>query len=232
MFYDLHVHSALSPCADNDMTPATIAGFLALSSAEVISVTDHNSALNLPAAKIACENYGIKLLPGMEVNTAEEIHILCYFPSVEAALEMGEKIYQTLPDIHPDPSIWGEQFVFDSNDRVLAKPDKLLAFACGFDIYTVKALTESMGGVTVPAHVDRDSYSLLSVLGFLPDDLSFFAAEFVNPHKYDEYRLKHLLPDGLRTLFSSDAHNLARLTREPLPKLEWDNPLMKLIEKL
>ncbi len=117
--YDLHLHSALSPCADNDMTPARIAGFLKLSGADVISICDHNSARNLPAAKKACDFYGVKLLPGIETNTAEEIHMLCYFPTVEAALDMGEEIYRTLPDIPVDKEIWGEQLIFDEEPRDL-----------------------------------------------------------------------------------------------------------------
>lgn len=232
MFYDLHVHSALSPCADNTMTPASIAGFLTLSGADVVAVSDHNSARNLPAAKKACNAFGIKLLPAIEVNTAEEIHLLCYFSEIEQALELGEKIYGTLPDVRADPSVWGSQLVFDENDRVLAKIDKLLTLASGFDIYQMTALIRKLGGIAVPAHVDRDAFSLLSVLGFMPDDLSFSCIELVRPHKYAELTEKKLLPDGLATLVSSDAHNLTQLLREPLPRLGDGHPLMELIEKL
>ena len=88
MRYDLHIHSCLSPCADREMTPATIAGLCALNEADVIAIADHNSARNLPAAEICCKAYGVKLLPALEANTAEEIHLLCYFPTVAAALAM------------------------------------------------------------------------------------------------------------------------------------------------
>lgn len=89
MQYDLHIHSCLSPCADREMTPATIAGLCALNGADVIAIADHNSALNLPAAEKCCKAYGVKLLPALEANTAEEIHLLCYFPTVQAALAMA-----------------------------------------------------------------------------------------------------------------------------------------------
>ena len=82
MRYDLHIHSCLSPCANREMTPATIAGLCALNGADVIAIADHNSALNLPAAEKCCKAYGVKLLPALEANTAEEIHLLCYFPTV------------------------------------------------------------------------------------------------------------------------------------------------------
>ena len=111
MRYDLHLHTCLSPCADKDMTPATVAGLAKLAGADLIAVTDHNSALNLPAARAACDFYGLRLLPGIEVNTAEEIHLLCYFKTVEAALEYGEALYGALPAFPYDPAVWGEQLV-------------------------------------------------------------------------------------------------------------------------
>ena len=232
MFYDLHLHSSLSPCADNDMTPANIAGFMALSGADIIAVTDHNSALNLPAVKKACDHYGIKLLPGIEANTSEEIHILCYLPSVEAALELGEMIYNTLPDIRAEKSIWGEQLIVDTDDKVTGTVDKLLTLASGFSVYDLKTITEKLGGMVVPAHVDRDSYSLVSVMGFLPDDLRFEALEFTDPRKYTEFKNNGIVPDGARTLTSSDAHTLEQLTRGQLAAIENDHPLMRLIDRL
>ncbi|MEF9866230.1 MAG: PHP domain-containing protein, partial [Oscillospiraceae bacterium] len=102
MLYDLHLHTCLSPCANEDMTPSTVAGMAKLAGADLIAVTDHNSALNLPAAQKACDAYGLRLLPGIEVNTAEEIHLLCYFPSVKAALCMSDIIYSSLPDFEYD----------------------------------------------------------------------------------------------------------------------------------
>ena len=229
LFYDLHVHSALSPCADNDMTPAAIAGFLALSGAEVIAVTDHNSAKNLPAVKKACDHYGIRLIPGIEANTSEEIHLLCYFPEIGAALDMGERIYETLPDISADRSIWGEQLIIDENDRVTGRVEKLLTLASGFSIYELKAMTEKLGGTAVPAHADKDSYSLISVMGFLPEDLDFKTVELTRPCGYEEYQKTGVLPGGLNIITNSDAHALTTLTREPLPALGYDHPLTRLI---
>ena len=134
MRYDLHLHTCLSPCADRDMTPATVAGLAKLAGAELIAVTDHNSALNLPAAEKACREYGLHLLPGLEVTTAEELHLLCYFKTVEAALEYGRELYAALPALPCDPVIWGEQWVTDEEDRVLDKVDKLLTAACAWPL--------------------------------------------------------------------------------------------------
>ena len=159
------------------MTPANIAGLAKLAGAELIAVTDHNAADNLPAVQCCCNAYGLRLLPGVEVNTAEEIHVLCYFKTVDTALEFGRLLYAALPEFPYDPAVWGRQLVMDENDEVLRTVDKLLTGAVSMDIYEVKAACEALGGVAVPAHVEKDSYALLSVLGFLPEDLPFAAVE-------------------------------------------------------
>ena len=108
------------------MTPANIAGLAKLAGAELIAVTDHNAADNLPAVQRCCNAYGLRLLPGVEVNTAEEIHVLCYFKTVDTALEFGRLLYAALPEFPYDPAVWGRQLVMDENDEVLRTVDKLL----------------------------------------------------------------------------------------------------------
>ena len=198
MLYDLHMHSCLSPCAEDDMTPANIAGLAKLAGAELIAVTDHNAADNLPAVQCCCNAYGLRLLPGVEVNTAEEIHVLCYFKTVDTALEFGRLLYAALPEF----------LVMDENDEVLRTVDKLLTGAVSMDIYEVKAACEALGGVAVPAHVEKDSYALLSVLGFLPEDLPFATVELHDASRLDGLVEKGLLPAGLEVLSSSDAHRM------------------------
>lgn len=216
MKYDLHIHSCLSPCAENEMTPANIAGFAKLNGIDIIAVTDHNSALNLPAVKRACDEYGLILLPGIEVNTSEEIHILTYFADVETALEMGRRIYERLPEMPYDREIWGSQLVMDENDNVIQQPEKLLTGAADIDLYELVEICGSLGGIVVPAHVDKDSYALLSVLGFSPEDIDFPAFEVYRP----EHSLQGLLdtgrlPSGKEILTSSDAHRLEAIAEFP-----------------
>lgn len=215
MRYDLHLHSCLSPCADDDMTPANIAGWAKLAGAELIAVTDHNAACNLPAVERACREYGLCLLPGIEVNTAEELHLLCYFKTVAAALEFGEMLYAALPAFPYDPAIWGRQLVMDEEDRVLRQVEKLLVGAVNLDVYAVKKACEALGGVAVPAHVDKESYSLLSVLGMLPPDLDFAAVELRDPAKLENFVTTGRLPSGLEVLTSSDAHCLQNIAAHP-----------------
>ena len=214
MLYDLHMHSCLSPCAEDDMTPANIAGLAKLAGAELIAIADHNSARNLPAAARACEAYGLRLLPAIEVNTAEEIHVLTYFPSVEAALRFGQTLYDALPALPYDSEIWGRQLVMDEDDNLLDTVEKLLTGAVSLTIYEVKAACEALGGVAVPAHVEKDSFSVLSVLGFLPEDLPFGALEARQPEKLPPLIARGLLPAGLEVLSSSDAHRMEDIAVE------------------
>ena len=96
-FADLHIHSCLSPCGDDDMTPANIAGMAKIKGLDIIAVTDHNAARNLPAVQKCCEAYGLLLLPGMEITTKEEVHLLGYFDSVDTALRFGKELKNHLP---------------------------------------------------------------------------------------------------------------------------------------
>ncbi len=228
--YDLHIHSCLSPCAENEMTPTSIAGFAKLQGAELLAITDHNAALNLPAAQLACKAYGLRLLPGIEVTSAEEIHLLCYFGKVEAALAMGEVLYGSLPAQPYNRDIWGEQLVMDENDEIVSRPQKLLSAATGLDIYAVKTLCESLGGLCVPAHVDKETTSLLSVLGFAPEDLPFAAFEVKRPeHSLEKLLAAGRLPKGREILTSSDAHSLLEISEYPR-RLAVDSVLNRLFQ--
>ncbi len=229
MLYDLHIHSCLSPCSDNDMTPATIAGMAKLAGADIMAVTDHNSALNLPYVEKACSAYGIKLLPGIEVTTAEEIHVLCYFKSVAKALEFGEMLYNKLPDLPCDEDIWGSQLVCDENDSVLEKVPKLLTSATALDVYEIGNICAEYGGIAVPAHVEKDSTSLLSVMGFLPDDLNFDLYESKKPEKLNFYIEKGLFPGGKDIITSSDAHTIEQIAQN-LQTLPADSALLRFIQ--
>lgn len=229
--YDLHIHSCLSPCAEDDMTPATIAGFAKLNGIDIIAVADHNAADNLPAVSIACEAYGVKLLPAIEVNTAEEIHVLCYFSTVEKALAVSDILYKNLPAFPFDKNIWGRQLIMDTDDNIIGEKEKLLTGAVTLSLYDVVSLCEKFGGIAVPAHVDKDSYSLLSVLGFAPDDLPFELYELQRPaHTLERLLQSGRLPDSIvkeNILTSSDAHCIAQISEYP-KTLSEESPLRRL----
>lgn len=119
MYVDLHIHSCLSPCADDDMTPANICGMASIKGLDAIAVTDHNCARNLPYVKEAADAFHLILLPGMEITTREEVHVLGYFPTVEVAMEAGEFFASHLPPMKNRPAFFGRQLVVDTDDQVV-----------------------------------------------------------------------------------------------------------------
>lgn len=198
---DLHIHSALSPCADDDMTPGNIAGMAAIKGLDYIAVTDHNSAGNLKAVIEAAQEYGVMVLPGLEANTAEEIHVLCYFARLEQAQEMSLWIYERLPQVDNMPEFFGRQVYMDSCDNVLAEEPRLLISAAGCTLEELAAKTCRLGGVAVPAHINKGANSLLPVLGFFPEKPAFTAVEIWGADTPVEAQ-------GYLHLRSSDAHSL------------------------
>lgn len=225
---DLHVHTCLSPCADDDLTPVTAVGLAKLAGADVVAVTDHNSARSLPAAKAAADAYGILLLPGIEVNCAEEIHLLCYFADVDTALRFGDALYGALPAFPYDPAVWGRQLVTDENEEITGEVEKLLTGAVTLTLSETAQLCRSMGGIPVPAHADADSYSLFSVLGGWPMDVDFDLYEVKSPERAEKLIRAGLLPGGKPLLTNSDAH-CADAVASRMSELGEGHPLLRLL---
>lgn len=206
--YDLHMHSALSPCADNDMTPNNIVNMALLKGLDIISVTDHNSSSNLPALSKAAVLKGIMFLPGIEVQTKEEIHMLCYFKNTDDAVKFGDIVYSRLPDIRVNEDVFGEQLLFDSNDNITGKKHKLLLSSCDISINQLMDMSWKYGGLCIPAHIDRPSFSILSNLGFIPDNLDIRAVEISREKTASDTSLPYPSIRNMRLIKSSDAHHL------------------------
>lgn len=205
---DLHIHSTLSPCGDEDMTPNNIVNMALLKGIDIVSVTDHNTALNLPAVSEAAIKNGIMLLPGIEVQTREEIHMLCYFKKVNTAVDFGSQIYNKLPDVKNNEEVFGRQLVMDSQDKVISTCERLLLSSAGISLKQLTDMVSEWGGVCIPAHVDRNSYSIISNLGFIPDNLSIRTVEISRSINEDSALKKFPLLRNFRMIKSSDAHYL------------------------
>lgn len=219
--YDFHIHSCLSPCGDELMTPPNIVNMAYVKGLDIIAVTDHNSARNVRAAIKSAESLPLTVIPGIEVTTAEEIHVVCLFPDADSAEMAGAKIEGSLPQIKNRPEFFGEQIITDENETVKGVFPFLLPNACGISIDELPKLVESFGGVCFPAHIDRQSNSVLSVFGYLPDKPEFTALEVHEPEKFfkdeanEHYRLSYEI------LTSSDAHRLVEISeREHFIELE------------
>ena len=197
---DLHIHSALSPCADDEMTPCNIANMAFLKGLDAIAVTDHNACDNVAAVTEAAGDR-LLVIPGMEIQTEEEVHILAYFRTLGDALSFSDEIRGHLPGIPNRPELFGHQWIMDAEDNMVGERADMLLTSTDLSLDETVALIREKGGIAVPAHVDRDSYSILSQLGFMPRHLPFTSIEVshggVNP-----------LGDEWRILTSSDAHRL------------------------
>ena len=211
LYYDFHIHSCLSPCGDNDMTPNNIVNFAKIMGYDVIALTDHNTALNCPAvAKIAEEN-GITFIPGMELCTSEEVHIVCLFYTLEDALSFSEYVKSTMPPIKNKPSVFGEQLICDENDNVIGQEGILLVTASGISTEKVVKKVAEYNGICYPAHIDRSSFSILSNLGTIDEYFGFKCAEIYDILKEDELNEKHPYLNKLKILSDSDAHYLENM---------------------
>lgn len=204
LYYDFHIHSALSPCGDNDMTPNNLINMSIIKGLDAVALTDHNACENVRAAA-AVAGDKIIFIPGMEVETSEEVHIVTLFPTADAAEEMQRILVDSSPFIPNRPEIFGNQYIMDENDEICGEIDRMLVTASGLDIYTVVAAAKDLGGIAYPAHIDRESYSVLSNLGFIPPDLDISAVEITEKSRA---ALEGEYSNRYNIITSSDAHYL------------------------
>lgn len=204
LYYDFHIHSALSPCGDNDMTPNNLINMSIIKGLDAVALTDHNACENVRAAA-AVAGDKIIFIPGMEVETSEEVHIVTLFPTADAAEEMQRILVDSSPYIPNRPEIFGNQYIMDENDEICGEIDRMLVTASGLDIYTIVAAAKDLGGIAYPAHIDRESYSVLSNLGFIPPDLDISAVEITEKSRT---ALEGEYSNRYNIITSSDAHYL------------------------
>lgn len=209
--YDLHLHSCLSPCGDDDMTPANIVGMAALLGLDVIAVTDHNSCKNCPAVMAAAKEYGLLAIPGMEINTAEEVHAVCLFPTLSAAMEFDAYVYKRLQPFPNNEAIFGRQLVYDLEDHISTTVPNLLINAVDISFDSLWDLVLSYSGVMFPAHVDKTANSLIANLGFIPPDSQFTTVEVKDLKKLHSLKSAHSYLNQCRIISNSDAHYLEHI---------------------
>lgn len=202
---DLHLHSCLSPCADITMVPGEVSRRLVDRGIRVAALTDHNSACNTGVFERVFRRNGILLVPGIEVTTAEEVHLLCYFETMSALWLFGRRLYASYPHVAGDPERFGYQLICNERDEYVGQFPFLLSMASPMTLDQVKALTEELGGVVVPSHVDR-RWGLLSQLGVVTPALRFATYEIA--HKANIGKMLPQLPGHPQIISSSDAHNL------------------------
>ncbi len=212
VYYDLHIHSCLSPCGDNDMTVNNILNMCLLKGLDLIALTDHNSCKNCPALLSAASEAPITVLPGMELTTSEEVHVVCLFPALPQAMAFDQYVHDHLPKIQNVPHIFGEQWILDSEDEPVGQEELLLLNASTISISHLPALMGEFEGICWPAHIDRSSYSLLSNLGGIPPECGFRGLEVAFPETFFAEGRHEELKRDYTILTNSDAHDLGKLS--------------------
>ncbi len=214
LYYDLHIHSCLSPCGDNEMTPYNLVNMAKIFGYDIIALTDHNSCKNCESAVKIGEKIGITVVPGMEICTSEEIHCVCLFPTVEKAMEFSNYVHTLMPPIKNKEHIFGEQLIMDTEDGIVGKEEILLTAAADISIDYLPDTVKKYGGVCYPAHINRSSYSIISSLGDFGEHLDFNCFELTPDADENKYLSKYKGTRGKIILRSSDAHYLENM-REP-----------------
>jgi len=207
---DLHIHSVLSPCADRDMLPHCIILEAWEKNISLIAVTDHNACDNVEVTVALGEKFGIWVVPGLEVETKEEVHLLSFFPSVSQLYSFNQKLAKFLSFIPLSEKIWGEEWVINEEGEIKEKKSNLLVYPLDLSIEQVTEEVRNREGIVIPAHIDRPSYSIISQLGFIPSHLGIRVVE-LSSNTSEKEAVNKLGLKGFRFIHSSDAHSLSQI---------------------
>lgn len=211
---DLHLHSALSPCADNEMTPGNIVSMAYMNGLDVIAITDHCSTKNCEAAielaKTVKQEYGRAplVIPGMELEVAEGFHVVALFPDLKAASEFDDYLTKNRPVIPNRVDIFGEQWVYNNNDEPVVQIPNLLSTSSFLSMSQVQDALQSIGAAFFPAHVDKDAYSMVASLGTVPPEWVGRLLELSKRADKNAFLQAHPELSDYYFIVDSDAHQL------------------------
>ena len=216
---DLHLHTVLSACAEMEMLPEFILERAQELGLNLIAVTDHNSAENVVAMLKAAQGTGIAVLPGMEVQTREEVHLLCLFDTLEQVLDWQQVVYAHLPPLKNKENVFGTQVVLDVDGEPVGTNDRLLATSVSLSVDKVVQRARDLKGLCIPSHVDRPAYSLIANLGFIPPDLGVVGVEISHLVGPKEARARFPQLEQYSLVASGDAHRLKEMARRTTLKM-------------
>jgi 3',5'-nucleoside bisphosphate phosphatase len=216
---DLHIHTVLSGCAEVEMVPPLILKQAERLGLGLIAITDHNACHNVEAVIEAADGTGIHVLPGMELQSREEVHLLCLFDTVSQSQEWQQEVFQKLPPLTNREEVFGAQYVVDSTGDWRTTEERLLASSVDMALDEAISKVHELGGIVIPAHVDRPSFSLLSNLGFVPEGIDVQGLE-VTPRfipssgfrQWPQLKAWCLIVNG-------DAHRLQEIQHRTLLKI-------------
>jgi len=204
---DLHLHTCLSPCGDGEMRATAIVKRAGQVGLDMIGICDHNSAENVSAVMKAGVREGLAVIPGIEVTSREEVHILGLFRTERDLMHLQDTVYENLPGEN-DEQAFGPQLVVDEWDRVVGTNRKLLIGATTLTVEQIVEAIHRHRGLAIASHIDRERFSLIGQLGFIPRGLELDAVEVSRP---SSAKRDH----GYPMVTSSDAHFLEDIGKSP-----------------
>jgi PHP family Zn ribbon phosphoesterase len=202
---DFHVHTCLSPCADLDMYPRAVVSMALARRLEVIAICDHNASENVQYVLNAAKGTALTVLPGMEIMSSEEVHVLALFDKLENLVELQDLVYRHLPGKN-DEDLFGCQAIVNEHDEVEGLSERLLIGATTLPLQRIVDETHRLGGIAVAAHIDRESFGLLGQLGFVPEGLPLDALEISHRTGLAEARRRYPELARFPMIESSDSH--------------------------
>lgn len=208
--YDLHVHTCLSPDADDSMTPVKVVDKAIENGLDMVAITDHNSITNARAAWEYAYDKDITVIPGIEVCSSEEVHVVCLFPDILSASRMARVVTENMYDKNNKPKTFGRQIVMDEFDDVIEEEPKLLLFSTKMTIEEIFYVARQMNGVALYAHMDDKASSVLAVLGRIPGRPEPKGFEYTN-NEAGRKLAGERADEGKFRLFSSNAHSLDKI---------------------
>jgi len=211
---DLHIHTCLSPCADLFMTPRNIIEKAASLGINIIAVCDHNSAENIAVTHDLGRKRGVAVIPGMEITSAEEVHVLGLFGSLDLVYDMQEQVYEHLQSGENDEDAFGMQVVVNEEDEVLGFNKRLLIGSTDLSIDRIVALIHGFQGIAIASHIDREGFGIIGQLGFIPPETGFDALEISSRTPRDKAEETFGMYRSIPWITSSDAHKLEDIGRK------------------
>jgi len=210
---DLHIHTCLSPCSELDMNPREIVDRARERGLDIIAITDHNSAENVEATCRAAQGTGITVWGGMEITSSEEVHVLALFEGQEALKRMQDMVYEHLPPLENDEQFYGQQVIVNEFKEMMGFNRRLLIAATGLNAQRILEAIASLGGISMASHIDKQAFSVLSQLGFIPEDLGFNALELSPNVSRAEAESRFALLKRFPWVSFSDAHHIMDIGR-------------------
>ena len=207
---DLHMHTCLSPCAGLDMYPSALVGRAVAEKLDVIAICDHNASENVPHVIRAARGHALFVLPGMEITSREEVHLLALFDRMDFLQRLQDIVYSHLPGIN-DESRFGCQAIVNELDEVEGFNERLLIGATELALADLVRHIHDFGGLTVASHIDRESFSVISQLGFVDPEIPFDALEISGRTGLAHARRKYPELANYPFLASSDAHRIEEI---------------------